>query len=332
MKVVIPGGSGHVGTLLARALVRNGHEVVVLSRRPQSTAWRMVEWDGEHRGAWTRELDGADAVVNLAGLSVNCRYHAKNRAAIMDSRLRSTRVVGEAIAGCTLPPRIWLQMSTATIYAHRYDAANDEFTGILGGDEPATPDTWRFSIDVARRWEAEAATFSIQQTRQVLLRTAMVMCPDRGGVFDTLLRLVRYGLGGTCGNGRQYVSWIHEVDFVRAIDWLIDHDDLSGPVNLAAPNPLPNAEFMRLLRAAWGVRLGLPASRSILELGTWLLRTESELILKSRRVVPGKLSAHGFKFQFASWSQAAAELCRRWKLGGDDARTIVSHRRHHAPS
>jgi uncharacterized protein (TIGR01777 family) len=266
-------------------------------------------------GPWTAELEGADAVVNLAGRSVNCRYNAGNRRAILDSRVQSTRVVGTAIAQAARPPRVWLQMSTATIYAHRYDAANDETTGILGGTEANAPDTWRFSIDVATAWEKAVDEAVVPQTRTVTLRTAMVMSPDRGGVFDVLLGLVRRGLGGRAGDGRQYMSWIHGDDFVSAVRWLIAQDGFAGPVNLAAPQPLPNAEFMRELRTAWGTRIGLSAPRWLLEVGTFLMRTESELVLKSRRVVPGRLLQAGFTFRFPSWAEAARDLCSRWRQG-----------------
>ena len=311
MKILLPGGTGQVGTILARAFHGDGHEVVVLSRAPRQAPWRVVAWDAETLGPWTRELDGADVVVNLAGRSVNCRYTPDNRRAIQDSRVNSTRVVGEAIAGAARPPRVWLQMSTATIYAHRYDAPNDEATGIIGGAEPGAPDTWRFSIDVATSWERALAAAATPRTRKVALRAAVVMSPDRGGPFDLLLRLVRFGLGGQSGHGRQYVSWIHDRDFVRAVAWLIEHDKIDGAVNLAAPHPLPNAAFMRALRAAWGTRLGLPASAWMLSVGTWLLRTETELVLKSRRVVPGRLVQQGFAFDFPTWPEAARDLCRR---------------------
>ena len=231
----------------------------------------------------------------------------------MDSRVDSTRAVGEAVARAANPPRVWLQASTATIYAHRYDAPNDEATGILGGLEKDAPDTWRFSIDVARSWEQAANEAVVPQTRKVLLRSAMTMSPDRDGVFDVLLGLVRRGLGGASGDGRQYVSWIHDRDFLRAVHWLIDHAELEGPVNLASPHPVPNAEFMRTLRAAWGIRFGMPAKKWMLELGAFFLRTETELILKSRRVVPGRLIESGFLFQFPAWAEAAADLCRRWR-------------------
>jgi uncharacterized protein len=237
VNIVIPGGSGQAGAILRRSLTAAGHDVVVLSRSPSPAE---VRWDARTVGAWARELEGADAVVNLAGRSVNCRYTPANRRAIMDSRVDSTAAVGNAIAACKEPPRVWLQASTATIYAHRYDAPNDESTGILGGGEPDAPDTWRFSIDVARAWERALDAAATPRTRKIAMRSAMIMSPDRGGVFDVLLGLVRLHLGGTIGNGRQYVSWLHDDDFARAVQFLIERDDLAGPVNLASPSPLPN--------------------------------------------------------------------------------------------
>jgi len=302
-----------VGTVLARAFHERGDEVVVLSRKPKKAPWRVVEWDAETPEAWTTELDGADVVINLAGRSVNCRYNAENRTVIKDSRVKSTQVIGEAIVRASRPPRIWLQASTATIYGHRFDAPNDEATGVLGGSETNVPDTWHFSIDVATSWERAATESVTTGTRQVLLRSAIIMSPDRGGAFDMLLRLVRYGLGGRAGAGRQYVSWIHDQDFIQSIFWLIQHDEVAGPVNLAAPNPVPNSEFMRDLRSAWGTSLGLPATDWMLEIGAFLLRTETELILKSRRVVPGRLLNSGFVFQFPRWDEAAKDLCSRWR-------------------
>jgi uncharacterized protein (TIGR01777 family) len=311
MKIVIPGGAGQIGTLLARAFVADGHEVIVLSRNPTKAPWRVVGWDGDNIGDWAAEFEGADAVTNLAGRSVNCRYNPDNRRQIKESRTKSTRAVGRAVAGAARPPRVWLQASTATIYAHRYDTANDEATGLLGGSENGAPGTWKFSLDVAHSWEQAAHEISLPKTRTVLLRSAMTMSPDPGGVFDVLLGLVRWGLGGSSGDGRQYVSWIHDQDFIRAIYWLLDHHELQGPINIAAPNPVPNANFMRSLREAWGIDFGLPASRWMLEIGAFFMRTESELVLKSRRVVPGRLLQSGFKFHFPTWPAAASDLCQR---------------------
>lgn len=313
MKIVIPGGSGQVGTILARAFHKRGDDVVVLSRKPAEVPWRQAKWEGEKLGDWVSELDGAEAVINLAGQSVNCRYTPENRRVLIDSRVKSTRVVGQAIAQSQNPPRVWLQASTATLYAHRYDAPNDEATGIIGGSEPNAPDTWQFSIDIVTKWERELNEATTPQTRRVLMRSAIVMSPDAGGPFDMLLRLVRFGLGGRAGDGKQFVSWIHDLDFTRAVQWLIQHEKLEGPINLAAPNPLPNAEFMQTLRRSWGARVGLPSMRWMLELGAFLLRSETELILKSRRVVPGILLQAGFAFDFATWDEAARELCARWR-------------------
>ena len=311
MKIVIPGGTGQVGTVLARAFQATGAEVVVLGRTPRTLPWRFARWDAHDLAGWAGELDGADVVINMVGRSVNCRYTAQNRDAILRSRVDSVRAVGEAIARARRPPAVWLQASTATIYAHRFDAPHDEATGIVGGGEPGAPDTWRFSIEVATAWERALAEAVTPRTRKVALRSAMIMSPDRGGIFDTLLTLVRRGLGGTAGDGRQYVSWIHDVDFVRAVRWLIAHGEVDGAVNVAAPVPLPNRDFMTALRKAAGVPVGLPAPRWVLEIGAFFMRTETELVLKSRRVVPGRLRAAGFTFEHPSWPEAALDLCAR---------------------
>ena len=313
MKIVIPGGSGQVGTILARAFHDDGHEVIVISRKATHGKWPTIGWDGETLGDWADEIDGADVVINLAGRSVNCRYNAKNCRAIIDSRVKSTRVVGEAIAQAKRPPHVWLQASTATIYSHRFDAPNDDIDGILGGTEENSPRTWRFSIEVATKWEQAANEAITPDTRKVLMRSAILLSPDHGGIFDTLLSLVRHGLGGTAGTGDQYVSWIHDKDFVRSVYWLIEHEELSGPVNLAAPQALANRDFMRILRDVWGTSIGLPASKWMLELGAFFMRTETELVLKSRRVSPRRLLDSGFAFEFELWEHAATDLCRRWR-------------------
>jgi uncharacterized protein (TIGR01777 family) len=316
VKIVIPGGSGHVGTLLARALASRGDDVVVLSREPRSAPWRVAQWDGRTGGDWFKEIDGADVVINLAGRSVNCRYTPAHRAEIMDSRVESTRAVGTAIANSKKPPRVWLQASTATIYAHRYDAPNDEASGIIGGSEPNAPDTWRFSIDVARAWEAALDEAHVAATRRVALRSAVIMSPEDGGPFATLMELVGRGLGGRAGDGLQYVSWIHDSDFIRAVLWIITHDELAGVVNVSSPNPLPQEDFMRALRRAAGVRVGLPAMKWMLEIGAVVMGTETELILKSRRVVPARLVEGGFAFTYPDWPGAALDLVRRRRSGG----------------
>jgi uncharacterized protein (TIGR01777 family) len=313
MKIAILGGTGQVGTLLARAFHEDGHAVIVFGRSPKSAPWPVARWNPANVDEWANQLDGVEVVINLAGRSVNCRYTPQNRREILDSRVESVSAVGHAISMAKRPPRVWLQASTATIYAHTYGDPNDEVCGVIGGSEPNAPETWRFSIDVATAWERAFDELFTPGTRKVKLRSAMTMSPDSGGIFDTLLALVRRGLGGTSGDGHQYVSWIHEQDFVRAIYFLIERNDIEGAVNLASPNPVTNKEFMAALRRAWGVAIGLPASKWMLEIGALFLRTETELILKSRRVVPGLLLREGFSFKYPDWPGAAHELCERWK-------------------
>lgn len=185
----------------------------------------------------------------------------------------------------------------------------------IGDTELNLSNHWGFSVEVARRWEEALWEYDVRNTRKVALRTAMVMSPEDGGAFAALLKLVRWGLGGTIGDGSQYVSWIHEADFARAVDHLISSDHLAGAINIASPGPLSNSVFMRILRATWGNRLAIPAPRPILEVGTLLLRTESELVLKSRRVVPRRLLSDGFDFRFPHWDDAARDLVTRWKNG-----------------
>jgi uncharacterized protein (TIGR01777 family) len=311
-KIVLAGGSGQVGNLLRRHFAALGDKVIVMTRNPASGDG-FIQWDGRTLGDWTRELEGADLVVNLCGRSVNCRYHSRNRQTILVSRIDTTRILGEAIERTEEAPRVWMNASTATIYRYALDRDMDEQTGELGGDELDVPETWRFSMDVARRWEEAFAKALTPGTRKIALRSAMTMSPDRGGVFDTLLGLVRKGLGGQQGSGRQFVSWIHEADFAAAIECLLADVRFEGPINLAAPNPLPNCEFMADLRKAYGISFGLPSSRWMLELAALVLGTETELVLKSRRVVPGKLLQGGFRFEFPEWSEAARNLVLHWK-------------------
>jgi uncharacterized protein (TIGR01777 family) len=311
MKIVIPGGSGQVGRVLARHFHFQGHVVTVLSRQPRPAPWRVVSWDGLTPGAWITDLAESDVCINLAGRSVNCRYTAANRRIIYESRIQGTRLLNQVIASLNPAPRLWINSSTATIYRHALDRAMNEADGELGGSEPGAPDTWNFSIAVARGWEEAFFSTATTLTRKVAIRSALTLSPDGGGVFDVLSGLVQHGLGGRQGHGTQFVSWIHEADFVRAIDMLIAREDFCGVVNLASPNPLPNSEFMRALRRAWGIRFGLPNPNWLVEIGTWLMRTESELVLKSRRVVPGRLLAAGFQFLFPDWPSAAHDLVAR---------------------
>jgi len=313
LRIVLAGGSGHIGSLLRRHFSSQGHLVRVLSRRRDLADANVVWWDGLNLGEWVTELDGADVLINLSGRSVDCRYTALHRWEIMESRVRSTQVLGDAIARLEKAPRVWLNASTATIYRHEFVRDMNEISGTIGGAESNGSPSWNFSIEVAKRWEEALWACQTPATRKVALRSAIVMSPERGGAFDVLLRLVRFGLGGTIGDGRQYVSWVHDADFVRAVDHIISREQLTGAANRASPGPIPNSEFMGALRKAWGTRFGLSAPLPLLELGTLLLRTESELVLKSRRVAPQRLLDDGFHFQFANWTAAAGDLVARWK-------------------
>jgi len=312
MRIVIPGGSGQVGHVLARHFHAQGNTVTVLSRQPQSAPWSVLPWDGLTPGAWVKALEGADVCINLAGRSVNCRYTAANRRAMYDSRILSTRLLNQVISNLHRPPRVWLNASTATIYRHAFDRPMDESTGEPGGGEPGAPRRWDFSIRIAKDWEETFFATPTPATRKVALRSAIIFSPDRGGPFELLSRLVRLGLGGASGSGRQFVSWIHDADFVRAVDLLLTGDSWTGVVNLAAPNPLPNRAFMRTLREAWAAPVGLPAAGWMIGAAGLLLRTESELVLKSRRVIPGRLLHTGFQFQFPEWPAAARDLVARY--------------------
>lgn len=306
-RLILAGGTGFLGRALSTYFIDKGWEVVVLTRHPDpsSPRCREVFWDGENVGHWVQELEGAAAVVNLAGRSVDCRYTANNRRIILDSRVKPTRVLGEAISRCQSPPAAWLNASSATIYRHTFDEAWDE-TGTDFSPTPAVHD--EFSIDVIKAWDGALHDAHVPNTRLQALRTTMVLGHGRNSVFPVLCRLARFGLGGRMGSGDQFVSWIHIDDFCRAVEWLLNHSEVSGPVNVAAPHPLTNAEMMRLFREHVGMSLGLPATEWMLAIGAFFLRTETELILKSRRVVPGKLLASGFTFAHPTFQQAIANL------------------------
>jgi hypothetical protein len=313
LRIVIPGGSGQVGRVLARHFQQRGDQVIVLTRGPHTAEWETVHWDGETAGPWTQYLEGADVCINLAGRSVNCRYTPGNRVEIYNSRIVSTRLLGEVIGSLRHPPRVWLNASTATIYRHALDRPMDEKTGELGGDEPGAPDSWNFSIHVAKDWETAFLNADTPQTRKVAMRSAITFSPVPGNAFAVLSNLVRVGLGGKQGNGRQWVSWIHEDDFARAVEFVIEREDLEGQVNIASPNPERNREFMEILREAWQMPNGLPQPALLLEMGAFLIRTETELVLKSRRVIPTRLIEAGFDFHFPNWARAAEDLVEKWK-------------------
>jgi uncharacterized protein len=318
LRIVMPGGSGQVGQVLASHFQERGHHVTVLTRGPYTAPWNTVFWDGETIGPWTEHLEGADVCINLAGRSVNCRYHPANRQAIYDSRIQTTRLLNRVIAGLADPPKVWLNASTATIYRNALDRPMDEAGGELGGHEliaksRRAPDTWNFSIRVAKDWETAFFETPTPRTRKIAMRSSILFSAISGNAFTIFSNLVRIGLGGRQGSGRQFVSWIHDSDFARAVDFLITREDLAGPINIASPNPLPNREFIAILREAWGVPNGMPIPTLLLAIGAFFLRTETELVLKSRRVIPTRLQNAGFQFEFPNWPAAAADLVQRWK-------------------
>jgi uncharacterized protein (TIGR01777 family) len=312
MKIILVGGTGQLGRLLEKSFLQKNHHVCVISRS-SSDKPNHFQWDSKTMGEWAKEIENANVVINLAGRSVNCRYTKKNLDEMMSSRVDSTRLVGEAIANCKNPPKLWLQMSTATIYAHTYGESHDEKNGVLGGNEPNAPSYWKNSIHIAKAWENELFNSKTPHTRKIALRSAMVMIPGAGGVFEVLLNMVRMGIGGSVGGGDQYVSWMHGQDYVRAIEHVIENEHLNGAINFCAPNPLPQKTFMKTLRSAWGMPIGLPATKWMAEIGAFFLRTDTELILKSRKVVPGNLLNDNFKFEYPSWDLAAKELVKHYK-------------------
>ena len=306
-RIILAGGSGLVGRLLTKALMPNGYDITVLTRSPNAAAAaQQMQWDARTLGPWKAELEGAAAVINLTGRSVNCRYNAANRQAILESRVFSTRVLGEAIAQCANPPLAWLNASTATIYKNSYDKLMDE-NGEIAADKDAKDE---FSVEVAQAWEHALNAAPTPGTRKIALRMSMVFTPEPGSVFRVLRNLVRFGLGGSMGGGRQYVAWIHHEDFCRAIEWLLEHSSMQGPHNIAAPNPVTNRDMMATFRQVCHRPIGLPAARWMLEIGAFLMRTETELMIKSRRVVPGKLLASGFQFLYPTLPGALEEIER----------------------
>ena len=302
-RIILAGGSGFLGQALTKHFTARGCDVIVLTRHP--TKANETAWDGETLGDWVRQIAGADVVINLCGRSVDCRYTAANRRILIDSRVKPTRVLGEAIARSTTPPSLWLNASSATIYRHTFGHAWDE----TGTDFTATSEVHdAFSLQIIHEWERAFYAPPLPGIRRIALRTTMVLGHAKNSVFPVLCRLARLGLGGRMGSGQQFVSWLHVDDFCRVIGWVIEHTEISGPVNIAAPNPIMNAEMMRHFRELVGMPVGLPATEWMLEIGAFFLRTETELILKSRRVVPGKLLAGGFTFDHPTMPEALANL------------------------
>lgn len=301
-KVVLAGGSGFIGKILAAHFTGKGDDVIVLTRGANKTvkAVQFVQWDGKTTGPWVAQLEGSDVLINLTGKSVNCRYNEKNKAEILNSRLNATRVLGEALGMLSAPPAVWINTASATIYRHAEDRPQDEYDGEIGEG---------FSVDVCKAWEATFFERNIPGIRQIGLRVAIVLGKD-GGVMPYYLNLVKFGLGGKHGNGRQYFSWIHEIDLTAIIDLLISRSDLEGIFNVSSPNPIPNFELMRVIRQVLHMPFGLPANKWMLTIGSYILRTEMELVMKSRRVIPTRLLRAGYVFKVKAIREAV-ELCSK---------------------
>ena len=297
MKIILVGASGYLGHALVAFLKNAGHELAVISRHDPKNGARFIEWDGETMGNWAREFDGADAVINLAGRSVNCRYNEENKRQILDSRVTTTALIGRALADAGAPPRVWLNAASATIYRDARERAMDEKTGEIGSG---------FSVDVCQAWEQTLFAAPVD-CRRVAMRLAMVFGAPRGGVYDAFEILTKLGFGGPMAGGAQYISWIHLHDFCRAVAFLLQNE-LDGAVNIAAPQPLTNAQFLSTLRRTLKIPYALPTARWQLEIGAFAGQTETELLLKSRRVVPARLLNLGFAFDYPTWNQAARAI------------------------
>jgi len=299
-KIVIAGGSGFLGRILENHFIMAGEQVTILTRdrvfSRNKPSW--VAWDGKNSGTWVTALEGADVLINLSGKSVDCRYSAKNKAEIYSSRLDATGALGKAITNCKTPPKLWINAASATIYAHSLQGPNSESTGIIGSG---------FSVDVCQRWEAEFNRWDTPDTRKVLLRIAIVLGRN-GGVMRPLRNLVRFGLGGAQGDGTQYMSWIHEDDLVGIIEYIMENQHLKGVFNTTAPFPLSNKEVMQAFRASMNIGFGLPTPKWALEIGAVLINTETELVLKSRWVVPQRLHDEGYRFKYCHIEEAIRNL------------------------
>lgn len=315
MKIVIAGGSGSLGQLLAKHF--SEHEVVILSRSGRARVGRGVKWDGKSLNDWKLELDGADVLINMAGRIINCPTTDANMKGIYWSRVDSTRILNLAVMGCSKPPTVWLNSSTATIYAHTTDGPpNDENTGVIGGFELDAPLYWLYSVEVAKAWEEAFFSVQIPGTRKIALRSSFVVETEPGGAFDVFYNAAVLGLGGRMGSGKQWTSWIHEDDFKGIINFLIEQKDLSGIVNVCSPNPISQVEFMTTLRKEAGACLALPTPTWLVKVLMFVNRSDIEIPLKSRRVVPARLLEAGYQFKHATWETAAAASVQSFKAKG----------------
>jgi len=290
-KIVIAGGTGFIGQYLEKKFTNSGYEVIIISRQSHHLSWT------NHRGI-VEALDHAEMLINLAGKSVNCRYNDTNKKEILSSRTETTHILGTALLACEYPPPLWINSSTATIYRHAEDKPMTEASGEIGTG---------FSVDVAKEWEKSLFSYKLTQTRQVALRITIVLGKG-GGVMPAFQNLVKFGLGGVQGTGSQMFSWIHIEDLYRIILFLNENENLSGVFNCASPQAVTNRELMAHLRSAMNQNFGLPSPKWLLEMGAVLIRTETELILKSRWVVPERIEKEGFEFTFDTLEKALKQI------------------------
>lgn len=296
MKIIIAAGTGFLGKNLEKYFTEKGNQVYILTRNPKRK--NEIHWDAKTLGEWKNLLENADVLINLAGKSVDCRYTEKNKKEIYDSRIDSTKVLQQAVDQCINKPKVWLNASSATIYVHSETQLNTEENGIIGDD---------FSMNICKSWEKEFFKTKTENVRKVALRTSIVL-GNNGGAFPKLKMITKFGLGGKQGRGNQNVSWIHIDDFCRAIEFIINHENISGEINITAPNPLSNEEFMERLRQQMKIPFGLNAPVWQLEIASIFLNTETELLLKSRNVYPEKLMKSGFEFSYLKVDSAFENL------------------------
>jgi len=295
-KIIIAGGSGFLGQVLENYFSLKGYQVKILTRNPKKN--NHIYWDAKSIGNWISELENSEALINLTGKSVDCRYTEQNKKLIYDSRIESTKIIGEAINLCKNPPKVWLNSSTATIYKHSLDREMTEENGQTGDD---------FSMNIAKSWEKAFYEIDNPKTRKIVLRTSIVL-GKKGGAMLPLKNLTTFGLGGKQGLGNQKVSWIHETDFARAIEFMLTNSTFKGVFNLSVPNPTNNTTLMKILRQEMNIPFGLPHPKWILEIGAKIIGTETELVLKSRNVIPQRLLTEGFHFKYPTIEKAIENL------------------------
>lgn len=300
-KLIIASGTGFLGQVLVNLFKNKFDEIVILTRGKSQIIDRIkyVNWNAKTFSGWENELENATVLINLAGKSVDCRYTKKNKKEILLSRIESTKILNKAVLNCQNPPKHWLNSSTATIYRFSLDKQMDEVDGEIGND---------FSINVVLSWEKAFFKTETPKTMKTALRTSIVLGKN-GGAFIPLKTLAKIGFGGKQGKGNQFVSWIHEEDFANAIDLIIEKE-ITGIINIVSPEPIRNADFMQKLRKAVGFPFGIPMNKFFLEIGSFFIRTETELVLKSRNVVPKRLLENGFRFKFGDIDEAFKDLLR----------------------